>query len=211
MKKYMIPAVLAVVTIIFTVLACVTDVAPAGVNNVEVGFSGINGTISEKIGYSDSWYGFSEVLGIVSLLPVAFFGCLGLYQLIKRKSLLKVDRDILSLGGIYIIMGILYILFDKVAINYRPYLEAGETEPEASFPSSHTLLAVVVLLTAAIYVLKHIEKAPVKYALASVLLVITVLTVVTRFLSGVHWFTDIIAGILYGLTLVSLYTKLKAE
>jgi undecaprenyl-diphosphatase len=111
-----------------------------------VGFSGVNGLFSRLIGYHPVLYTITEFLGIIALLPVVLFGVVGLLQLIQRKSLLAVDKDILVLGGIYIGVLLCYILFNKVVINYRPViLDEGL---EASYPSSHTMLAVCVLSTA---------------------------------------------------------------
>ena len=52
---------------------------------------------------------------------------LGLKQLIERRSLLKVDKDILLLGGFYVVVLACYVLFEKLVINYRP-IYAGEEE-----------------------------------------------------------------------------------
>ena len=71
------------------------------------------------------------------------FGMLGLLQWIRRKSIAKVDRDILLLGGYYILVILDYLIFEMIPINYRPILINGVME--ASYPSSTTLLVLSVM------------------------------------------------------------------
>ena len=77
------------------------------------------------------------------------FGLIGLIQLIRHRSLFRVSREVIGLGVAYLLAGIVYLAFEMYVVNYRPVLEAGELFPEASFPSSHTVLAFVVFATAA--------------------------------------------------------------
>lgn len=85
-------------------------------------------------------------------------------------------------------------------INYRPILVDGHLE--ASYPSSHTFLAVAVLLSA-FYLFKK-EKG-IKKIMSFLCLLVMSIIVVGRILSGVHWITDILGGILLGLSFVSFY------
>lgn len=48
--------------------------------------------------------------------------------MIKRRSILKVDKEILGLGVYYIIVIGLYIFFETYVINYRPILMDGILE-----------------------------------------------------------------------------------
>ena len=65
--------------------------------------------------------------------------------LIQRKSLFKVDYDIVVLGVYYIIVIFGYLIFEIIPINYRPILIDGFME--ASYPSSTTLLVLSVMPT----------------------------------------------------------------
>ena len=136
--KLAIVFLLALLTIALIAMVELFDVAPIGPNGTEIGFSHLNGAVRDAVGSSTTWYQITELLGVVAILTVGVFGLLGIIQWIRRKSLWKVDRKILFLGGLYIAMAVLYILFEKVVINYRPILMPGETEPEASFPPSHS-------------------------------------------------------------------------
>ena len=129
------------------------DVAPVG-DAPEIGFSHINGAIHDFFGVNIFWYELTEVLGYVAIAIVALSAVAGLLQLIKRKSLLEVDREIYALAGVYVALGALYVAFEKIVINYRPIILPDENDYEASFPSSHTMLACVVF--GCVIVMSHI-------------------------------------------------------
>ena len=129
---------------------------------------------------------------------------LGLVQLIHRKSLLKVDRSILVLGGFYVVVLVFYVLFEKVVINYRPVLIDGNLE--VSYPSSTTMLALCVIPTAIMQLNTRIKNTNLRKIVAYVLVALAVFMVVCRLISGVHWLTDIIGGILLSAGLVTLYS-----
>ncbi len=100
-------------------------------------------------------YNITDWLGSVPFLIVLGFAILGTVQLIQRKSLFKVDYDILVLGGFYVLVMIAYVLFEIFAINYRPILIDGCLE--ASYPSSTTLLVMCVIPTAIMQFYKRIQ------------------------------------------------------
>ena len=131
-----------------------------------------------------------------------FYGCLGLKQLIDKKSLKKVDKKIIYLGCFYVLMGLFYIFFEKVIINYRPVLLEGDLE--ASYPSSHTILAVCICISSIIMNRYYLKKNLLKYVNISTA-VLMLLIVVGRLFSGVHWLTDIVGGLLLSSALCYLF------
>jgi undecaprenyl-diphosphatase len=155
------------------------------------------------------WYDITDWLGIAAILTALFFALAGLVQLIKRRSLLKVDREVLALGGLYIIVIGLYVLFEKVIINYRPIIMPGSTHPEASFPSSHTILVCIIMGSAAMLLGKYIRNKKLCTALRVMCLSVIAFTVIGRLIAGVHWFTDILGGILISITPLSFFGELK--
>ena len=193
------------IAVVFTVLVKIVDVGFVSSTGSLVGFSSVNIPFSQKFGFNPIFYKVSEVLGYLIFLVIAVFAFIGCYQLIKRKSLMKVDKDLYALAITYVFTFALYIFFDKVlVINLRPIIMAGESIAEPSFPSSHTLLAVSVLGTA-ISECGKIRKKSFRVSLVIVLAILMGATVLSRLFSGVHWVTDIIAGILWGEVMMTLY------
>ena len=185
------------------------DVAAIGPEGTKVGFSGINKDIHEATGVNMTWYNITRYLGYGTLLLAGVFALMGLVQLVQRKSLLKVDRTILTLGGLYVVVLGLYVAFDKIAINYRPVILEGETSVEPSFPSSHTMLACVVLGSTALVVGQYIKNRTLAMTLQVLAWIICAVLVLGRLLSGVHWFTDIIGGVLISVALLFLFEGVR--
>ena len=101
------------------------DVKPLGPNGSTVGFAALNGFFHDLTGVHRSLYVLTDWLGLV---PIAFmfgFAVLGLCQWIGRKSLFRVDRSLLMLGGYYVLVLAAYLFFESFVINYRPVLIDG--------------------------------------------------------------------------------------
>ncbi len=194
-------------TVILIALVRLVDVAPIGADGTSIGLSHLNQFVFDLFGVNILWYNITDWLGVAAVLTGFVFAVTGLVQLIKRRSLLKVDREILSLGGLYIVVIGLYLFFENVIINYRPIIMPDNTSPEASFPSSHTMLVCVIMGSAAMLINRYIRNKPLNRILRAVCYVIIGVTVVGRLIAGVHWFTDILGGILISVTLLSLYEE----
>ena len=142
--EIIVSAVCFLLFILLIVLLKTVDVAAVGPQNSYVGLATLNKAVFDAVGRCDFWYNLTEILGYIAILAALAFCGLGVYQLIKRKSFKKVDKNLYILLGIYVLVGITYILFEKVVINFRPILNE---ELEASFPSSHTMLSLCILGT----------------------------------------------------------------
>ena len=199
--------VVTAAALLFTVLLKLVDVQPIGPNGSEVGFAALNGAVADLLGVSVFWYDISQTLGYVAILLGAMFAVIGALQLIRRRSLAKVDPEIIALGALYAVTLILYLLFDKVALNYRPILENGVLEP--SYPSSHTLLSLVVFGSAFLLIRRYFYPGRVQKVLTGCDLVFLILTVLARLLSGYHWLTDIVGGMLISAALLGWFSVLK--
>lgn len=208
-RNSVITAVLFLIFVDFTLLVRAVDVQPVGPRHSEIGFASINTNFHSHFLMNEPLYKMTSALGILALVVAACFALLGLIQLIKRKSLFKVDYQILILGAFYVIVGVFYIFFEKCIVNYRPVIM--DEGLEASYPSSHTMLIVCIMGTAMILFKKYFAEKRGLFIGAEVLsAIIIVATVVGRLLCGVHWLTDIIGGILLSAALVMLYyTVLK--
>ena len=199
--------ILFVISLLYILLIKTIDVKPIGPGSTEVGFSTLNNFIHTLLPFNNTWYEITKYLGIIPFIFVGCYALLGLYQLIKRKSLLKVDKRIILLGCFYILLGIIYIFFEKVIINYRPVVLEGDLL-EASFPSSHTLLAVSICLSSIFTSKYYITNKQILKSINIFALILMFVLVIGRIISGVHWISDIIGGILISSTILSLYYSL---
>jgi undecaprenyl-diphosphatase len=200
------PLVMLVVTILFSVLTVAVDRKPIGYDGTSVGFSSINGLFAGSFGYNPVMDTLSDIAMYLSFLVVAAFAFLGVMQLIRGKSLSKVDKIIIGLGILYVVVAVLYVAFDKIPINYRPILQPGETELETSFPSTHTLVICTVLGSGIVAAKRLFKNEMTVRVLKIAFIAIMAIGVCARLFAGVHWLTDIVAGLLFSVTLVSLYT-----
>lgn len=147
----------------------------------------------------------ADVFLYVSLAVALFFVGLGIFQLIKGKSLKYIDKDLFFIYGLYALIFILRFLFDKVFIvNYRPVVENINKGLESSFPSTHILICLPILLSGIVYVGKYMN-SPFKPLVILMLAIISICEVIFRVLCGLHWITDIIASVVLTISLVSLY------
>ena len=202
-KRLVLGASLVVAFVLWTILACFVDVRAIGPEGSSVGFAALNGFVHELTGVNWFLYTITDWLGIVPIAVTLGFAILGLVQLIKRKSLWKVDHSILALGVFYIVVMAAYIFFEVVVINYRPTLIDGYLE--ASYPSSTTMLVMCVMPTAAMQLNARIKNTVLRRFAVIAIVVFTAFMVIGRLLSGVHWITDIIGGALLSAGLVTMY------
>lgn len=187
-------AILTLAFLVFTVLAKVCDVGQIGFGGAAVGFSHINGAFHRAFPGSRICFSLSEYLGYACILVAAIYALMALISLIRAKSLLGMDRNLLVTMFLYAAVVILYIVFNVVVINVRP------TEAEASYPSSHTMLALCVLYSASVLMGDKTHRM-----LKVLCYVAMAAMVVLRLLSGVHWLTDIVGAILLSGALLTCY------
>ena len=201
-KNIIIASVSVSLSIIYTLLVKFVDVKNIGPENSSVGFAKLNAFFHKLIGSNMAIYKITEIFGYLLFILVLIYGCIGLYQLIKRKSLLKVDKEIIMQGVFYVVMLAVYVLFEKLKINYRPILIEGILE--VSYPSSHTILSLCLCGSSLITSKKYFNKKYIKL-INIITIVVTAIVLLGRIISGVHWISDIIGGVLISCALVSCY------
>lgn len=195
--------------ILWTILIAIIDVNAIGPNGSKVGFSVLNKFVHNFFGVNYALYIITDWLGLIPVAVCLGFAFLGAIQWIKRKRILKVDKDILLLGVFYVVVFGVYMLFEYLVINYRPVLINGYLE--ASYPSSTTMLTICVMPTALITLNKRIKNKIIKNTVNYIIWAFIVFMVLGRLISGVHWFTDIIGGLILSIGLVLGYSYLVKE
>ena len=196
-------AVLILAFVLWTLLIQTVDVQRVGVNGTNVGFAAANTWFHRLTGVHMGLYTVTDWLGLVPIAVCMGFGILGLTQWIRRKSIAKVDRDILLLGGYYILVILGYLIFEMIPINYRPILINGAME--ASYPSSTTLLVLSVMPTLLFQVSRRTKEQTVRRITAAFVVLFSTFMVTGRLVAGVHWLTDIVGSVLLSAGLYSLY------
>lgn len=190
--------------ILFTILVNIVNVRAIGPLASSVGFAEINGYFHSLTGVNMFLYDLTDLLSIVPLGIASGFAFFGLAQLIKRKSLKKIDTHILILGGFYLLVLGVFLLFEVVVINFRPVLIEGVLE--ASYPSSTTVLVLCVMLSTSIYLRERIKRRSLRVILLALIYAFTAFMVAARLLSGVHWLSDIVGGVLLSEALLMFFS-----
>ena len=206
--KWIISGVFFALFILGIILLKVVDVRPVGPAGTSIGFATVNAGFHDAFTFNKLLYTVTKLLGVLTIAVAAFFAGLGVFEWIKRKKLLKVDLELRNLAVLYVVFLALYVFFEKVIINYRPMIMPDETDPAASFPSTHTMLVCVVMGSTIFLLNKYIQNSTLRLILQAVCALIIVIMVVGRLLCGVHWLTDIIAGVLISTALVFAYAAM---
>jgi undecaprenyl-diphosphatase len=202
-KRFRIPLGLLGAFILWTMAVRSIDVQPIGPQGSSVGFATWNRFVHDLTGVHMPLYTVTDWLGLVPFVFVLGFAVLGLAQWIKRKSILKVDGSILALGGFYVAVMAAYVFFEIFVVNYRPVLINGALE--ASYPSSTTMLVMCIMPTAMMQLNARIKNNVLKRCAAFVITAFIAFMVIARLVSGVHWFTDIVGGVLLSAGLFCIY------
>ena len=206
-SSFIVTGLLFLLFVLFTVVVSTVDVRQIGPQGSEVGLATLNEFVFQKLGVHMIWYSITDWLGVVALLTAFCFVVIGLIQAVNRKSLLKVDIRIILLGIYYVIVIVAYVFFEIFIINYRPVILEESVGLEASYPSSHTMLVICIMGAALVLFQQMIQNKMIRVIMNSLSGLVIFMTVVGRMISGVHWFTDIVGGILLGITLIQLYAS----
>ncbi|MCQ2382504.1 MAG: phosphatase PAP2 family protein [Clostridia bacterium] len=178
--------------VIFTLLVAFVDVD-------QVGLSKINHFFWQHCGKHEIWERITDYLGYVLILVLVGILAWQIWQWIMCKKLARIDWNLLMFDVIMVCLAVVYVFFEVVVINYRP---AGD---KASYPSSHAMLFATVLPLLIYQVWHYLQNKPWRIVLTVALSSIQVIGLVGRLLAGVHWFTDILGGVIISCCLDCFY------
>lgn len=147
------------------------------------------------------WDLISDIILLASFAILGVFVVLGLYQLITRKSLLKVDHRLLWMILPLVLIAITYVVFDKfLVLNIRP-----NGSGEASFPSTHVMVVSTIFLIIALNLPYYIKSKTAWIIIDIAMLLLIVLVCVGRVLSEMHWLSDVLGGLAFAIIFAVIY------
>ena len=188
---------------VWTFLIQEVDIQPIGPNGSSVGFAALNGWFHQLTGVHWMLYTLTDWLGLVPICVCLIFAGAGFVQLVQRRSLFKVDLDIIMLGAYYVLVIFGYLLFEMVPINYRPVLIEGFLE--ASYPSSTTLLVLSVMPTLYFQAQRRLSPNALRQTILIFSVLFSAFMGIGRLVSGVHWLTDIVGAVLLSSGIFLIY------
>jgi len=209
-KKNLTVAIsLGILFVALTLSLLFIDVKVINETDKEIGLAFIN-KLSNNVSYNEFLDKISDIFMILSIGFILFLAIKGLVQLVKRKNILKVDKEILVFGGVVVLMAVLWITFDRLfIINYRPILIDGELE--ASYPSTHIMIVTFTMLSSIDLLIKYIQNKKIRYTSSVTVWLCIGLTIVLRFASGMHWISDCLGGFILGAILYYVYFYIKEK
>ena len=156
------------------------------------------------------WEKATDVILIASIAIFSIFVWLAIYQWIKRKSFMEIDKNLLWAILPFILMVLTYFLFDKVfVLNTRPN---GSGEP--SFPSTHSMVVATIFFIVALNLKKYIANIYIRIFLYIVMAALIALVSVGRVLANMHWVSDVLGGLGFAAIFAAIYyfvTKQKIK
>ena len=147
------------------------------------------------------WEKSTDIILVASIGILGVFAILGLIQLIKRKSIKKVDRALLAFIPSLILLVITYFAFDKLfVLNTRPN-DSGEP----SFPSTHVMIVATVFSLVALALPQYINSKIACIILDVLMLILIAIVSVGRVLSLKHWPLDVVGGLAFAAIFALVY------
>lgn len=148
-----------------------------------------------------NWNLITDIILASSLAVLAVFAILAFCQWIKRKSLAKIDPELLWLPLPLVLMAATYFIFDKLLIlSTRP-----NGSGESSFPSTHVMVVTTIFAIAAILIPKYVKSDLIRTFLYAAMLTLVATTCVGRVLADMHWIADVIGALVFSAIFVIIY------
>ncbi|MGT2845705.1 phosphatase PAP2 family protein [Streptococcus massiliensis] len=143
------------------------------------------------------------VLTVWVLLLAAFF----LYKKWKAEALLLVGNLVLA--------GLVPFVLKPVYQRQRPAIIHLVKENGFSFPSAHSLAATLILASLIIIVQQRLQNKRLRLLLQALLASLIFIILLSRVYLGVHYPTDVLAGLLLGFAIINIefpfYDKLRFQ
>ena len=201
LRKFdIITSITAFLFLLLLVLILVVDVRVNELTGEKIGLFELNNVFLKNT-INHTFDIISDIILDISVGCIIFYMIMGLIQIFKKN---EPSNEIIFIGIMMIVIIVIWIVFDKfLIINHRPIYITMELE--GSFPSTHVIITTFVMLVNIALVSKNIKKKNLRIALYIANGVVILASPICRLLSNMHWFTDILGGVLLGALLFELY------
>ena len=149
------------------------------------------------------WDLITNIILVLSIITLAAFGAIGLYQWVTRKSIKKVDPELLWLPLPLALLAITYLIFEIFPVNYRP--EASGLSNESSFPSTHVMVVTTIFFITMIILPRYVKNKTSRTILNVIMVALIGLTTVGRVNANMHWVIDVIGGVAFAFAFSEIY------
>ncbi len=195
------------VFVIFTITVKYVGVQDIGTQTI--GWAAVNLWWRDLVGVQNFWLVLSNVIALFTLLSLVAVLVWQLLTLCRRRSWRAVPRHWWFFDLTLIALALCYIVFQIMVINFRPLLIDGVAE--LSYPSSHVLLLATLWPVFILTLSREVKSRPWLRVASIIGVIVMVVGIIARTLSGYHWLTDILGGILLGMTLTAWYQTMTVR
>ena len=146
------------------------------------------------------WDLITNIILVSSIVTLALFAALGLYQWITRKSIKKVDPELLWFPLPLALAALTYLIFEISPVNYRP-----NGSGESSFPSTHTMITATIFFVVMIILPRYVKNKALRIILDIIMMALIALISVGRVNANMHWVIDVIGGVAFAFAFSEIY------
>ncbi len=193
----------------------VYDVEEIGPHSSSIGLSTVNAWFrrichySDTVAYSGSWYGIVRVLFFVSVAVCLFWTVLFIRDWVKCGGFdgVGTDKNLAASFFLYVLSVIICVFYRILPINYSPVILEGTTKLAPSFPAPFVLWIILAMCTTTFHAWDIFgEKKKIAILVSVVCTIVIIFGIIAGLTCGVYWLTDILGAILWGVTLIMLYS-----
>ena len=152
------------------------------------------------------WELITNIVLILSLITLGAFAVLGLIQWLKRKSFVKIDKQIRYMPLPLALMVIVYLVFDKLLPKFFDFMPTRPNDSgEPSFPSTHVMIVATIFFITTIILPKYIKNKTIRIILELLMVVGLALTCTGRVMANMHTPVDVLGGIAFAFIFSEIY------
>ena len=146
------------------------------------------------------WDLITNIILISSIVTLAVFVALGIYQWVTRKSIKKVDPELLWFPLPLALAALTYLIFEIFPVNFRP-----NGSGESSFPSTHAMIVATIFFVVMIILPRYVKNKAVRIILDIIMMALIALVSAGRVNANMHWIIDVVGGVAFAFAFSEIY------